>query len=309
MIQPLTRKVSLLTGSANPQLAERIGGILDISCKRMSIEQFPDGEINPSVTDPMAGSIAVLVQPTSPPVNEHLVELILSIDALIGAGVSSVIAVVPYFGYARQCKRAKPGDSLSAQVVARMIERAGPKAIIALDLHEPTISRFVDIPFLNVRVEEAVANYIDTPLPIASDGVIVAPDRGREERARFVAERLGLPVVVPEKRRENPKDDPTSIVRKGVIGFLNAKSAIIVDDMVTTGNTLVAAIHVLKREGAEVVGAVYTHGILCDKAMKRLIELLLSTLVLSDSILFLTLQRYWTNFLLRLSSPQRSLVR
>ena len=278
------KRVKVIAGSANPELAARIASLLGVPLGRMHVESFPDGESNPCVVDPVDGCVAVLVQPTSPAVNENLMELLLSVDSLLRAGACRVIAVVPYFGYARQCKETPLGSPLSAKVVAQLIEQVGAGAVIASDLHDPTISRHISIPFWNVRTEEAIANYIRASFSTEKNVVIVAPDRGGADRAHAVATRLSLPAAVLEKKRERAGGSVWSAVAEAEIGSLEGKRAIIVDDMVSTGSTLVAAALTLRRQGADVLGAVCTHGILCSGAPERLEQVALRRLAISDSV-------------------------
>jgi len=211
-------------------------------------------------------------------------ELLLSVEALYGADIQSVIAVVPYLGYARQCRRDAPGEPLSAKLILQMLECAGAKAIITVDLHDPSVVRFAKVPVWNVRVEETLADYIKIFFPIEREPTIVAPDRGGAERARAVAQRLRLPIVVLEKRREKPGGWAQSVIRESTVDSLQGKGAIIVDDMVTTGGTIIAAVRALRQEGADVWGAVCTHGVLCSGTLDRLREITLPRLAVSDSL-------------------------
>jgi len=213
-----------------------------------------------------------------------LVELILSIDSLLDAGAQKVVTVVPYFGYARQCKRDGPGDPLSAKVIAQLIEKVGADAIVVLDIHDPTVLERIKIPFVHVRAEEIMARVIRARFPPESNLAIVAPDGGGAERAQRVANLLGLPAVALEKKRDRLGSRACAGVQHCSVDLLEGKSAVIVDDMVTTGSTLVAAVHALRREGADLVGAVCTHGVLSPEAIRRLEEAHLPWLAVSDSL-------------------------
>ena len=211
-------------------------------------------------------------------------ELVLSIEACLNAGAEKVIAAVPYFGYARQCKRRNRGEPLSARIVANLIGNAGAKAILTVDVHEPRILDQLAVPVVNVRVEDAVAQAIGNAFPTVFKPVIVAPDEGGAERVRRVSESLGLPFAVLEKRREYPRQKAHAVVKECSVATLKGGQAIIVDDMVTTGNTLAAAARALRREGAEVLGAVCTHGVLTSHAANQLAEAHLPRLIVSDSL-------------------------
>jgi len=271
-------------GSASPELAQRMAELLHLPFAQVVLTRFPDGEVKPCVRGSLERQVAILVQATSPPVNDHLVELLLTIEALCGAGSRKVVAVVPYFGYARQCRRNTPDEPVSARLVLQMIKHAGAQAIIALDLHEPSITRFAEIPVWNVGVEGAMTDYIRASFPMEREPVIVSPDRGGARRAEAVAQRLGLPKVVLEKRRETPAGVAQSVVSEATIGSLQGRGAIIVDDMVATGGTLPAAVQTLREEGADVLGAVCTHGVLCRRAIDRLWAGGLPKLAVSDSL-------------------------
>lgn len=271
-------------GSAHPQLARWIADAVGVAYADVRVERFPDGETKTWVGAFPEGQAAIVVQPTPPPVNDHLVELLLSIEAVCGAGASKVIAVVPYLGYARQCRRNAPGEPLSARLVLQMIERAGAQAVVTLDLHDPSITRLVDIPVWNVSVEGLMADYIKALVGGEREPVIVSPDRGGAKRAETVGRQCGGLSLVLEKSREGPGGVAFAVMRESEVGSLQGRVGIIVDDMVTTGGTLVAAVQTLREEGAVVVGAVCTHGLLCAGALDRLEGVGLPRLAVSDSL-------------------------
>jgi ribose-phosphate pyrophosphokinase len=274
----------VISGSAHPNLGQCIAKLLNLPFTQIALIRFPDGELKPVIQKTSSRQVAIVVQSTSPPVNDHLLELLLSIEALCSAGVQAVVAVVPYLGYARQCRKDTPGEPLSAKLVLQMIECAGAKAIVTVDLHDPSIIRFAKVPVWHVRVEETLADYIKKSFPTEREPVIVAPDQGGAKRAQAVAQRLGLPIVVLEKKREKTEGHARAVIAESTVGSLEGKGAIIIDDMVTTGWTLIAAVQALRQEGADVLGAACTHGVLCSGAIDRLREIALPKLVVSDSL-------------------------
>jgi len=275
---------SVISGSAHPALASRVALLAGLPIQYTKLERFPDGEIKPQIRSPLHGKGAFIVQSTSPPVNDNLLELILSIAAVLDAGAEQVIAVIPYFGYARQCKKGSRGEPLSACVVAHLIEEAGAQAILTLDVHDPGVFNQTGVSLINVRIEEAVAEAIREHFPLDSEPVIVTPDEGGAERVWRVSTLLELPRAVLEKHRAHARDKPRAAVKECTLPTLNGRHAIIVDDIVTTGNTLIAAARTLREEGAEVLGAICTHGVFTPATTSRLADVALPLLLVSDSI-------------------------
>jgi len=274
----------VLGGTSGAALAKQTAALLGLSSAPIRVEHFPDGELKPQLPGSVADMRVILVQPTPPPVNDNLVELLLSIDALVENGARQVVAVVPYLGYSRQNTRASVGDPVSARVVIDAIQERGAAAIIAVDLHDPALTRLASIPFLNVRVESAMAECIANMLPARRDLVVVAPDEGGRERALVVGAKLGTPTLVLEKERRRADGDARCTSNRPPGDAADGKIAVVVDDMITTGNTLLAAARAVRQIGSSAVAAVCTHGIFCEGAVSQLECADFLSIAVSDSV-------------------------
>jgi len=244
----------------------------------MRITRFADGEYDVKIGESVRGADVFLVQPTCQPVSENLIQLFIILDALRRASAGRVTAVIPYYGYARKEKKTQARDPISAKLMADIITLAGANRVIALDLHADAIQGFFDIPVDHLTAEKLVVDYIKKlRLPNA---VIVSPDIGGAKRVGDVARLLDLPIAFAYKRR--PKDDVVSEQR--VVGEVQGMDAVIVDDLISTGGTLVGVSQALRAEGATSVRVLATHGVLAGDAVEKLVNSHLEEIVITDSI-------------------------
>ena len=265
-------------GTAHRALASRVSSALGIGSLTGEVERFPDGELRPIVPE-VRGDDVFVVQPTGPPVNDHLVELLLLVDACRRAGAGRVTAVVPYFGYARQDRRSRDGQAIGASVVAAAVAAAGANRLVVIDPHTTALEAMFAIPVETLTAVPAIAN---TLLPaVTPDAVVVAPDLGAVKLAERYASLLGLSVVIVRKTRVTG-----AIVRaEELVGQVDGRPAIVVDDMISTGATIEAAVRLLLDNGArpDVIVAA-THGVFVGNAVERLASLPLRSLVVTDSL-------------------------
>jgi len=269
------REIKLLCGRANPHLAAEISNTLAIPLCDATVDRFSDGEICMRIRETVRGSDVFVLQPTCPPVNDNLMELLLMIDALRRASARRIIAVTPYYGYARQDRKHTGRVPISARLVANLIETAGADRVLTMDLHAGQIQGFFNIPVDNLRSDWLFAEHIERMLAGRKDAIIVSPDAGGAVRARMVAERLDLPLAVLEKRRSH---DGARIEVMNVIGEVEGRRAVLIDDILASGGTLVKAASRLLEHGALEVTAYCTHGIfsgglapLEDSDLKRVV--------------------------------------
>jgi len=244
----------------------------------MRITRFADGEYDVKIADSVRGADVFLIQPTCAPVSENLIQLFIILDALRRASAGRITAVIPYYGYARKEKKTQPRDPISAKLMADFITMAGANRVIALDLHADAIQGFFDIPVDHLTAEKLLADYI-RKLHL-EEGVIVSPDVGGARRAGSIARLLDLPVVFVDKRR--PKDDVVAVLR--VVGEVAGMNAIVVDDLISTGGTLVGVAQALEAEGARTVRVLATHGVLAGDAVQKLGAAPLEEIVITDSV-------------------------
>ena len=268
----------LLSGTGNPELSERIAREIDVPLAPMDITRFADGEFDVKIHESVRGHDVFLIQPTCSPVSDNLVQLFITLDALRRASASRITAVIPYYGYQRKEKKTAPRDPISAKLMANVIELAGATRVIAVDLHAEAIQGFFDIPvdaltatkILARRVRERHGNNV----------VVVSPDTGGALRARRLGRLLDAPIAIIDKRR--PRDDAVEVVH--VVGDVAGMHAVIVDDLISTGGTLVSASAALRSKGATGVDAVATHGLLTDGALQRLHEAPIDEICITDTI-------------------------
>jgi ribose-phosphate pyrophosphokinase len=270
----------LISGNSHPALAKELAEELGISLSVAEVGAFADGETRVRIESDVRDSTVAIVQPTSPPVNDHLMTLALLADAARAAGAARVLGVVPYFGYARQEQRGRAGDARSAQVAARLLDMVGLDYLITLDLHAPALESALPMPVTSLRTDELF-------LPIVKrwglkNPVIVSPDAGGLKRAQRYVLELGVPLAVIAKDR--PRADAAIMLQ--VLGDVRDRSCLIVDDMASTGRTLAAAAVALKEHGAKEVHAAFTHPVMAPDALDRIIAAPLGRLLTSDSIPF-----------------------
>jgi len=275
------KKLKLLAGNANPGLADEISRALGIPLCDAEVGRFSDGEVRVRIMETVRGADVFVIQPTSPPVNDNLIELLLIIDALRRASARKVIAVIPYYGYARQDRKHTGRVPISARLVANLIEVTGADRVLTMDLHAGQIQGFFNIPVDNLRSDWIFAEHVKRSFSDLSDTVIVSPDAGGAVRARMVAERLDLPLAILEKRRTR---DGSDVEVMNVIGDVDRKRAILIDDILSSGKTLRNAAETLIDCGALEVIAYCTHGIFAGDAIERLAGSPLKRVVVTNTI-------------------------
>ncbi len=269
----------ILSGNANRPLAEKICAKLDKPLGRCDIRRFSDGEIFVEVGENVRGRDVYIIQSTARPVNDTLMELLVMIDALRRASAKEITAIVPYYGYARQDRKVAPRTPISAKLVADLFTAAGATRLVSMDLHAGQIQGFFNIPFDNLFAAPVLLDYF-RQLAL-TDLVVVSPDAGGVERARYYAKRLDANVAVIDKRRTGP-----NVARAmSVVGDVAGKTAIILDDMIDTAGTLCEAVHAVRGCGAKSIYAAATHGIFSGPAFERLQQAGLERVVVTDTIL------------------------
>jgi len=269
--------LKIFTGNANRPLAEKICQYLGVPLGEAAVGRFSDGEISVEFRENVRGRDVFVIQPTCIPCNEHLMELLLMMDTLRRASAGSITAVVPYYAYARQDRKTAPRVPISAKLVANLITCAGANRLLTMDLHTGQIQGFFNIPVDHLYAAPVVLDYIRENL--GGDLVMVSPDAGGVERARAFAKRLNAGLAIIDKRRE-----ATVITAMSLIGNVWGKEAVILDDMVTTGATLIKASELLMQHGARSVHACVTHAVLSRNAVASLKGSLLQSLAVTDTI-------------------------
>ncbi len=273
-------KVKLFSGSANPKLAEDIAYYFDKPLSKITVNRFSDGEINVQIGESVRGVDCFIIQPTCAPANDNLMELLIITDAMRRASAKSITAVVPYFGYARQDRKAAPRVPITAKLVANMMEKAGIDRVVTLDLHAGQIQGFFDIPVDNLYGSILFFDYFKEMN--LENPIIASPDIGGVARARYFASKLGLDMVIVDKRRERANVSEVM----NIIGDVEGKDVILIDDMVDTAGTMVKAAKALKEKGANSVRAFATHGVLSGPAIERIKDSVLEELIITDTIPF-----------------------
>jgi ribose-phosphate pyrophosphokinase len=272
-------RMKLVAGNSNRPLAEAISGILDLALTKSIVRRFADMEVFVEIQENMRGEDVYVLQPTSFPANDNLMELLILVDALKRSMARRITAVMPYFGYARQDRRPGPRTPISAKLVANLIERAGVDRVMTVDLHAGQIQGFFDIPTDNLFAAPTMVRDIQERYDVA-DLVVVSPDVGGVVRARGLAKRIGVPIAICDKRRERPGESEVM----NVIGEVDGKRCILIDDIVDSGGTLVNAANALLAKGATEVTAYITHGVLSGGAVAKVAASNLKQLVITDSI-------------------------
>ncbi|MGD0542660.1 MAG: ribose-phosphate pyrophosphokinase [Tepidisphaeraceae bacterium] len=270
--------IKIFTGRANPVLAQKICDYLHIPLGRGATELFPDGELLVRVEEDVRGRDCYVVQPTCHPINAHLMELFIWIDTLRRASAQRVTAVIPYFGYARQDQKHAGRTPITAKLVANLLERAGADRVVAVDLHAAQVQGFFDIPVDHLNAGPVLGKWFKS-LKLANH-VFVSPDVGNVKRAQVYAEMLNGELCFIDKRRRN------GIVTeaKHVIGDVEGKKVLIVDDMITTGGTVATACQVLRENGAKEIYIAATHAVFAPPAMERLADCPFTKLAVTDTI-------------------------
>ncbi|MGU9981785.1 ribose-phosphate pyrophosphokinase [Phreatobacter sp. HK31-P] len=271
--------IKIVSGNSNRPLADAIGAYLGTPPAKASVRRFADMEIFVEIQENVRGEDVYIVQSTSFPTNDHLMELLIICDALRRSSAKRITAVIPYFGYARQDRRSGSRTPISAKLVANLITRAGADRVMTLDLHAGQIQGFFDIPTDNLFAAPLLAKDIRETRSI-QDVMVVSPDVGGVVRARALAKRIDALLAIVDKRRERPGESEVM----NVIGDVEGKSCILVDDIVDSGGTLVNAAEALLARGAKDVSAYITHGVLSGGAVSRITSSKLKELVITDSI-------------------------
>lgn len=272
------RDLKIFSGNAHPKMAEEIALHLKISVSRAELRKFSDGEIFVEIKENVRGTDVFVVQPTCTPVNDHLMELVIMVDALRRASARRITAVVPYYGYARQDRKNAPRVPISAKVVAEMFMAVGVRRVLCMDLHAGQIQGFFNIPVDHLYAAPVILRYIKENFD--DDVIMVSPDAGGVERTRAFAKRLNSGLAIIDKRR----DKPNECEAMHVIGDVKGKTAILMDDMVDTAGTLCAGAKTLLENGAREVHACCSHPVLSGPAIERLRNSALKTLVVTNSI-------------------------
>ncbi|MET0154710.1 MAG: ribose-phosphate pyrophosphokinase [Rickettsiales bacterium] len=272
--------MKIIAGNSNPPLARSLAQCLDAPLTNASIKRFADMEVFVEINENMRGEDVFIVQSTSYPANDNIMELLVMMDAVRRASARRITAVVPYFGYARQDRKPGPRTPISAKLVANLITAAGAHRVLCMDLHAGQIQGFFDIPVDNlfplpVFIEHIIQQFTDKPL------TVVSPDIGGVVRARALAQKIGAQLAVVDKRRERPGESEVM----NVIGDVAGKTCIIVDDIVDSAGTLCNAAAAIKQRGADAVYAYVTHGVLSGEAANRVRGSALEKLIVTDSIL------------------------
>ncbi len=278
MSQYLNSNLKLFSLNSNPILAREIAKVIGVELGKCSVSRFSDGEIQINIEESIRGCDVYVIQSTSAPVNEHLMELLIMIDALKRASAKTINIVIPYYGYARQDRKARSREPITAKLVANLLETAGASRVITLDLHAPQIQGFFDIPIDHLMGVPILADYFKEKQ--LDDIVIVSPDHGGVTRARKMADRLKAPIAIIDKRR--PRPNVAEVMN--IIGNVQGKTTILVDDIIDTAGTITLAANALAEHGAKEVYACCTHPVLSGPAIERIQNSKIKELVVTNTI-------------------------
>lgn len=270
--------IKIFCGSANRSLAEEIAGCLGVALGNCEVSRFSDGEIAISIGESVRGTNSFLIQPLCSPINESIMELLIIVDALRRASVKSVNAVIPYYAYARQDRKTKARDPITAKLLADLITAAGASRIVAMDLHAGQIQGFFNIPLDHLTALPILANYLMQKKIV--NGVVVSPDLGGVTRARELANRLAMPIAIIDKKR--PAPNKAEIMH--IIGEVEGKTAVFIDDMIDTAGTIVLGADALLEAGASEVYACCTHPVFSGSALRRLSDSSLKEIIYTNTI-------------------------
>lgn len=280
---PSAEKFKLFAGNANPHLAEEMAAHLGIPLSKSRVTKFRDGEIRVQIEETVRGCNVFILQPTCSPVNDNLMELLVMIDAFKRASAKTINAVIPYYGYARQERKSKPRDPISAKLVANLITAAGADRVVCMDLHAGAIQGFFDIPMDHLSTIPLMADYYKKKREsgeIKGDIVVVSPDIGGVSRARDLADRLNCGIVIIDKRRPEPNHSEIM----NIIGKVKGRVAIIPDDIIDTGGTITQGATAIKEQGAKEVHICCSHALFSNDAVKKLTESCVKEIVISNTI-------------------------
>jgi ribose-phosphate pyrophosphokinase len=270
--------IALLSGTAHPELSRSIAAELDVPLCKASVGRFPDGEVDVKVSEDVRGRDVFILQPTCPPVNEALVELLALIDCCKRSSVGRITAVMPYFGYARKDRKDEGRVPITAKVVANALTVTGVDRVLTMDLHAPQIQGFFDVPVDHLYSKPVFVEYFRTMDP--NDTVVVAPDAGGIKMARAYANSLNMHFAIVDKRRMGPDQTES----EHLIGEVAGKDVILVDDMISTAGTITSAARMVKQHGAKSVFISAAHGLFCGAALERLASADVEKIVVTDSV-------------------------
>lgn len=274
----MNSEIKIFSGSSNPALAKGIVKHLGFGLSQVELKRFSDGEISVKIKENVRGMDIFIIQSTCDPVNDHIIELLLMVDAARRASVNSVTAVIPYFGYARQDRKVEPRVPISSKVIANVIQITGVNRVLTMDLHADQIQGFFDIPVDNLFGSLICIDYIqELNIP---DLVVVSPDAGGVDRARYYARKVGAGLAIIDKRRQMA--NVSEVMH--VIGDVEGKNCILVDDMIDTGGSISGAANALKEKGAKKIYCYAVHGVLSGKAYEKLAKAPFEEIIFTDTI-------------------------
>jgi ribose-phosphate pyrophosphokinase len=274
----MKNELKVFSGNGNPALARAICDYLRVPLGEWKLTRFSDGEVYCQILENVRGTDVFVIQPTCPPVNENIMELLIAVDALKRSSAARITAVLPYYGYARQDRKDKPRVPISSKLVADLLQAAGVQRVLTMDLHAPAIQGFFNIPVDHLFAAPVHLDWIETQR--FDKLTIVSPDAGGVERARFYAKRLGAGLAIIDKRRVEANVAQTM----NVIGDVEGQTCVIIDDLVDTAGTLVGSVRALKETGAVLVVACFSHALLSGPAMSRLDIVDLDRIVVTETI-------------------------
>ncbi|WP_432353755.1 ribose-phosphate diphosphokinase [Sporosarcina sp. A2] len=273
-------KLKLFTLNANEPLAQEVADVIGRPLGQCSVKRFSDGEVQINIEESIRGCDVFVIQSTSNPVNDNLMELLIMIDALRRASARTINVVMPYYGYARQDRKARSREPITAKLVANLLEKAGADRVIAMDLHAPQIQGFFDIPIDHLVAVPLLSDHFKNRGFKGDDIVIVSPDHGGVTRARKMADRLKAPIAIIDKRR--PRPNVSEVMN--IVGQVDGKIAILIDDIIDTAGTITAGASALIESGAKEVYACCTHPVLSGPAIQRINDSQIKELVITNTI-------------------------
>ena len=274
------KPLKLFSLNANIPLAQEVAKSLGVELSKCSVKKFSDGEVSINIEESVRGCEVFIIQSTSNPVNDNLMTLLIMIDALRRASVDTINVVIPYYGYARQDRKARSREPITAKLIANLLQVAGADRIIALDLHALQIQGFFDIPVDHLMAAPIIANYFKNKIPDMEDVVVVSPDHGGVTRARKLADALNTPIAIIDKRR--PKPNVAEVMN--IVGNIEGKTCILIDDIIDTAGTITLGAKALKERGAKEVYASCSHAVLSGQALERIEESPIKELVYANTI-------------------------
>lgn len=277
MVHKVPDSMTIFAGNANPELAKAVANSLNIPLGHATVSRFSDGEVMVQLLDSVRGRDVFVLQSTCAPTNDNLMELMIMVDALKRASAARITAAIPYYGYARQDRKVSPRAPISAKLVADFLSTAGANRVVTVDLHAGQIQGFFNCPVDNLFASQVL---LEPFMSMKGEIVVVSPDAGGVERARSFAKRIEAPLAIIDKRR----DRPNQATATHVIGDVDGKIAVLVDDIIDTAGTICAGAEVLLREGAREVYACATHGVLSGPALERLNNSVFTKVVVTDTI-------------------------